>query len=532
MSSQAEPRDSRSAVAHRGFSSVMAAASIVSAVVAFAVFLAAPDPQPASKAPLRAQAEASRPAPDIDRRTVAQAPEAIRALPLETMQESATLDNQPGQVAGAPTEACCFATACQNLLPSVCIGAGGFPGGPSTVCGQFDCGATGACCFGSECGQLPALQCASSGGTFQGFGTSCTVLGICAPPTGACCADGCLIRTATDCASIGGPYLGDGTDCRDETICQPNAPCEHCGSVPHWIDRCQGGFDLMPTGALVGISTDPNSCVPNLNLVMAGPVAIRRTGPLDVSNNFAGVGLDDSHLDVLDTEMVSMQLTGGGLTLRAGAGMGHGLPLRPSLGAILETGGDTSPAADSFFDVFFEIEDTNAGILAYNQEPLRVTSNITCVPPDATYFHPTGCVKLFSSQGVHIGYLTSANHSTYPKCGDPGTGPCDQPHDTPFCNDAQCCSNVCERNSACCTQSWNVDCARLAETVCVRTEACCFPDGTCLDGPTTACLETNGTPQGPGTSCATFVCPLPKEACCLNGVYADRPRLACLDAGG
>jgi hypothetical protein len=39
------------------------------------------------------------------------------------------------------------------------------------------------------------------------------------------------------------------------------------------------------------------------------------------------------------------------------------------------------------------------------------------------------------------------------------------------------------------------------------TEACCLPDGSCMDGLTpSACQALGGTPQGPGTSCATVNC--------------------------
>jgi hypothetical protein len=258
------------------------------------------------------------------------------------------------------------------------------------------------------------------------------------------------------------------------------------------VDQCAGGFDLMPTGALVGISTVSDSCDPNLNLVMSGPVAIRRSNPVDISSNFSGVGLLDHHLDVIDTEILSMQLAGGGVTLRAGAGMGIGAQLRPSLGAIHE--GPVNSTADSFFDVFFEIEIPGGGF-AYNQEPLRVTSEITCVPPDANYLHPVGCVKLFTSPfvgaGQHVANLTSANHSTYPACGDPGTGPCDQPHDTPFCNKDECCTRVCELRPNCCTQAWDESCVAAAEVVC-NPGACCLPQRDICDNPGTC---ANGFPN-------------------------------------
>lgn len=40
------------------------------------------------------------------------------------------------------------------------------------------------------------------------------------------------------------------------------------------------------------------------------------------------------------------------------------------------------------------------------------------------------------------------------------------------------------------------------------SEACCFADGTCQDLTAASCTASGGTPQGPGTACASTVCPL------------------------
>jgi hypothetical protein len=103
-------------------------------------------------------------------------------------------------------------------------------------------------------------------------------------------------------------------------------------------------------------------CLPDINLVMWPCVLphnlliVDRSDPRDDSQNFPGLRPVDGHLDVIDTEIISMCLTGEGVTLRAGAGQqqGPGL-LAHSLGAIAEEAGD-STLADSFFDVFFEAD--------------------------------------------------------------------------------------------------------------------------------------------------------------------------------
>jgi hypothetical protein len=113
---------------------------------------------------------------------------------------------------------------------------------------------------------------------------------------------------------------------------------------------------------------------------------------------------------VIDTEILSMCLTGSGFTLRAG--LGQGGVISRSLGAVAEQP-DNPTLAESFFDVFFEVQ-TPQGPL-YNQTPLRLASVINCVPPKAAYIHPTGCLPLFTSpipgQGAHVANLVSAQHN-------------------------------------------------------------------------------------------------------------------------
>lgn len=58
-------------------------------------------------------------------------------------------------------------------------------------------------------------------------------------------------------------------------------------------------------------------------------------------------------------------------------------------------------------------------------------------------------------------------------------------------------------------------------------EACCFPDGTCMNMLTQACIDAGGNPQGPGTSCTVA------EACCLpDGSCTMADPICCDDMGG
>jgi hypothetical protein len=164
-----------------------------------------------------------------------------------------------------------------------------------------------------------------------------------------------------------------------------DGPCQNCQPGPHWIDTCQAGDDTIGHSvANVSIDLPPFGDFPGPGdaylLRLSGPVTISRSAPLDDSAQHPGLRPIDGHLDVIDTEIISMQLTGGGATLRAG----HGATVHPdvehSYGAIAELGGDPR-LAESFFDVFFEI-DLGGGLYGYNHTPLYLRDEIiTCVPP-------------------------------------------------------------------------------------------------------------------------------------------------------
>ena len=200
-------------------------------------------------------------------------------------------------------------------------------------------------------------------------------------------------------------------------------PCEARGPGEHWVDNCPGGVDVIEDqGAIIRIDMDLD-CAEDASMTLfpcpdSTPLTINRSGPLDDSMNFPGLRPLDGHMDVIDTEIVEMCLTGGGFTLVAGTGLGQGGVLAPSKGAIAElTPGPDFPA-ESFFDVFFEVQ-TPTGARLYNQVPLKIETVIYCVPPDdATYLHPTDCIPLYTSpvpgQGEHLANLTRAEHSVNP----------------------------------------------------------------------------------------------------------------------
>jgi hypothetical protein len=330
----------------------------------------------------------------------------------------------------------------------------------------------GACCFadGSCQTTIDELTCTEAGGDlFLGPGTTCHP-NPCPQPPGACCyPDGsCMIVPEEQCTS--GIWLGAGTTCSD---CDP---CSMCGPGPHFIDTCAGGDDALPSGALVGIDMDLD-CMPETSLIMHGPVKVHRGNP------YAGPPPNDpTHLNTIDTEIVSMNLSSGGVILIAGAGLGQGAVLAASLGQMTELA--TNPAlADSFFDVFFEV-DLGGGNYVYNQTALRVQTLITCIPPFQTYIHVQNCVELWTSptpgQGIHVANLVAPDHDAYPFGG-----------------------------------------------------ACCFPDGSCQTAQEWVCQMSGGEYKGPDTSCNPNPCFPTNGACCFQGSLCQvMPQLLCTTEGG
>ena len=184
------------------------------------------------------------------------------------------------------------------------------------------------------------------------------------------------------------------------------ADAQPCGPGPDWVDRCQSGTDRFPSYSEHGIVIfDPEDGGFIVNLPrMFGNAEVFRGNPIG-PNPFR-----------IETEMVSLLLTGGGFTLKGGDGVGNLLRDGPlfSPGRITEQGtGIGATFADSFFDIFFELSPTPFGVL-HNIDPCTMTGmppGIDRVPPlpgteyDGCSPRPT-IIDLYDSLGIHRAILT------------------------------------------------------------------------------------------------------------------------------
>jgi hypothetical protein len=172
------------------------------------------------------------------------------------------------------------------------------------------------------------------------------------------------------------------------------------------------GFYASPATALVGGA-------------LAGEYDLTVGGPTVVSRGDSYYDPDDLSLFIIDTEIVSMNLTGSHQVLGAYSMCVSSDAL--SLGQISgqhdgteDAQGNPNPEfpADSFFDVFFEIELQDFGLTIYNQDALHMATIIDGIPPYGNSYQYSGPgVLLYSSQvGPHaIGRRTGADHTPIPE---------------------------------------------------------------------------------------------------------------------
>jgi len=197
-----------------------------------------------------------------------------------------------------------------------------------------------------------------------------------------------------------------------------------CGPGDHWVDGCASGTDKAPS-TKGEFELHKGSCSGDLlgTLTFTGPTTIFRGDPQDAlvgDPDVGNIGIFDSHLDVIKTELVSMKLQGSGFVVTAGDGVGDLLPTPPddrlySPGYIQEKSSDPA-RADSKFKIFFEIKNKKSGVVWHNNEPCEMTAEIDRVPPlvkktDLTLnSYQCDNVNLFDENETQVGCLVHAKH--------------------------------------------------------------------------------------------------------------------------
>ena len=136
---------------------------------------------------------------------------------------------------------------------------------------------------------------------------------------------------------------------------------------------------------------------PVLKVTVAGPTRIQRGDPVNPG---------DGRLEI-DTEIVSLELHGispiGPVTIRESG-------VRASTGTVKQQEAGVDFPADSFFDVFVEIE-TPFGTF-HNNDPVRLQAVINSLPPWQAEYTPPAIigVSLFDRGGRRVGVITHASH--------------------------------------------------------------------------------------------------------------------------
>jgi hypothetical protein len=100
-------------------------------------------------------------------------------------------------------------------------------------------------------------------------------------------------------------------------------------------------------------------------------------------------------------------------------------------------------------------------------------------------------------------------------CGDPGAGSCCVPNGTPGCSDDDCCDQICQRDPACCDVSWDNFCSDAAADPSTGCDVCDDPGQTCGSSATGDCCEAHQTPFCNDYNCCETVC-LFDELCCIG----------------
>jgi len=164
-------------------------------------------------------------------------------------------------------------------------------------------------------------------------------------------------------------------------------------------DYPPAGMDMFPSGAGMFVQIGSQQ-----------PVFVTLNGPTDVMRGAPHDADGDGRMEI-ETEIVQMNLAGaspfGPLQLRES-------PTRQSLGRIMQqTAGQDYPA-DSFFDVFVELN-TALGPL-HNEQPVRMRAVIDAIPPILKVYTPPQpvAIPLLNANGQVVGQILHSVHVPLP----------------------------------------------------------------------------------------------------------------------
>jgi len=213
------------------------------------------------------------------------------------------------------------------------------------------------------------------------------------------------------------PYCGDGVVNTFFEQCDPP------GSL------CAGGFGVCSTSCKCNETDIFPATVARVEIEFSPgqTETIDLQGPTTVDVQLGGIGdRDNNGREEVETEMLELRLTG--MSRILGPVQVQLNPTMPSRGTIEERVNNTvatldlpplapAGAADSFFDVFFEIEVSHIpGMVLHNNDPKRMATTITRKPPATgeTYEDPTP-IKFYNSNGQPTGIrMLGARHVPTP----------------------------------------------------------------------------------------------------------------------
>jgi hypothetical protein len=160
-----------------------------------------------------------------------------------------------------------------------------------------------------------------------------------------------------------------------------------------------GGLDTFPSGANLTVEMGGLT----VNVTLNGPTTVRRGDPEDTNH--------DGRIEV-KTEILEMRLTGNG---PAGPLSLHQSSTRPSRGQIEQLTPGTDFPANSFFDIFVELDIPGVGPV-HNEDPVHMRTDIRAIPPELAYYRPPDsiAVPLLDANGRPVGSLTHALHIPLP----------------------------------------------------------------------------------------------------------------------